>query len=298
MFFGHRVGRYFYVLRDPQKASPLLLGEGLGVRAFLNRYKVLLKLLILIVLLNLPLPARGDIYQWAWVDPTDPTQGKYQTTSPCPGGTGVDALPGANLQSKDLTQAYLIGADLTGGNGKFVTLTNADLSQANLTGASLYQSTLTGANFTDAQIQGVDLEFTTHLGFTLAQLQSTASYKNKNLSGVKLTGFMVLNGWDLSGQNLTGASFAESDMTNAILTDAIVRNTDFTYGSSPAGITPSQLYSTASYKAKDLSGIKLVYNSVQTLKGWDFTDQNLTGAYFNGSWLIKCNFYKSYKCFL
>ena len=32
--------------------------------------------------------ARADIYQWAWVNPSDPSLGKYQSTTLCPGGAG------------------------------------------------------------------------------------------------------------------------------------------------------------------------------------------------------------------
>jgi hypothetical protein len=37
--------------------------------------------------------ARADIYQWAWVNPNDPSQGKYQSTTLCPDGAGVNAGP-------------------------------------------------------------------------------------------------------------------------------------------------------------------------------------------------------------
>ena len=47
--------------------------------------------------------AHGQIYQWAWVDPGDPTQGVMQSTTLCPGGSGVSAVPSANLSSLDLT---------------------------------------------------------------------------------------------------------------------------------------------------------------------------------------------------
>ena len=41
------------------------------------------------------------------------------------------------------------------------------------------------------------------------------------------------------------------------------------------GFTAAQLYSTASYQAHDLAGIRLSNN---ILSGWDFAGQNLTGA--------------------
>jgi hypothetical protein len=57
---------------------------------------------------------QADIYEWAWVNPSDPSQGVYQSSVVCPGGSGVFAVPFANLNSLDLTQAYLIGVNLSG----------------------------------------------------------------------------------------------------------------------------------------------------------------------------------------
>ena len=45
------------------------------------------------------------------------------------------------------------------------------------------------------------------------------------------------------------------------------------------GFTQAQLASTASYQAKDLPGIRLGGND---LTGWDFSEQNLTGAQLGG----------------
>ncbi|MBE3132969.1 MAG: pentapeptide repeat-containing protein, partial [Acidobacteria bacterium] len=87
-------------------------------------------------------PIRGDIYQWAWVDPSDPNQGKIQSTKRCPGGAGVSAAPYAQLANRDLTQAYLIGGNLNYANLYSATLSNADLTNANLTGANFYLTTL------------------------------------------------------------------------------------------------------------------------------------------------------------
>jgi hypothetical protein len=78
-------------------------------------------------------PARADIFQWEYIDPADPARGKQQSTTLAPDGAGVDAVPGANLDSRNLTMAYLMGADLTGASGARTNLTNADLSHANYT---------------------------------------------------------------------------------------------------------------------------------------------------------------------
>jgi len=53
--------------------------------------------------------AQASIYEWEWVDPSDPNQGKRQSSIVCPDGTGVDAVPGADFWSRNLTKAYLIG---------------------------------------------------------------------------------------------------------------------------------------------------------------------------------------------
>ena len=55
---------------------------------------------------------RADIYQWEYVNPVDPSQGRKQSTVLCPDGAGVNAVPNAYMPSRNLTQAYLAGVDL------------------------------------------------------------------------------------------------------------------------------------------------------------------------------------------
>ncbi len=57
--------------------------------------------------------ARADIFQWEYINPADPSQGKQQSTTLVPDGLGVNPVPGANLSLRNLTMADLIGADLT-----------------------------------------------------------------------------------------------------------------------------------------------------------------------------------------
>jgi hypothetical protein len=87
---------------------------------------------------------------------------------------GAD-LSGANLSDANLRDAYLLGADLSGANLSDAYLRGADLSDANLSDADL-----SGANLSDAYLLGADL-----LG---------ADLSDANLSGA-----------DLSGANLRGA---------------------------------------------------------------------------------------------
>src|SRR5208283_5265971 len=61
-------------------------------------------------------PSCADIFEWAYINPSNPSQGVVQSSVVCPGGSGVSAFPSANLSSLDLTQAYLIWANLTSAN--------------------------------------------------------------------------------------------------------------------------------------------------------------------------------------
>jgi hypothetical protein len=89
-----------------------------------------LKIFIAVLLLmSAASQTQADIYEWAWVNPSDPSQGVYQSSVVCPGGNGVSAAPSANLESLDLTQAYLIGANLTNANLDYVILVSARTSR-------------------------------------------------------------------------------------------------------------------------------------------------------------------------
>src|SRR5262245_61674331 len=98
---------------------------------------------------------------------------------------------------------------------------------------------------------------------------------------------------DMSQANLANASFNYSKLTSADFTDAEVRGGSFAwyydYGTDMyvGGISQAQLYSTASYHARDLSGIKLYYNN---LAGWSFASQNLTNANFTSATLTDADF--------
>jgi uncharacterized protein YjbI with pentapeptide repeats len=215
-----------------------------------------------------------------------------------------------DLTSNNLTGWDFSGQDLTGAYFYYSMLTNADLSGANLTYAQLYNSvTLTNANLAGAIVTGAAL-YGTH-SFTREHLYSTASYQQKNLRAIGLSG-IDLAGWDFSGQDLTGASLTGSRLTNANLSGANLTNARM--GSSPYGevadttltnanlagaivaganlyntpsFTREHLYSTASYQQRNLRRIRLGYNN---LTGWDFSGQDLTGASFISSRLTNTNF--------
>ena len=102
-----------------------------------------------IALMLLASAANADIFQWEYISPADPSQGKRQSATLAPSGAGVMPGQGVFLSTFNLTMAYLIGADLRNANTVETNFTAADLSGADLTGA---QSELTG--FTNAQSFG------------------------------------------------------------------------------------------------------------------------------------------------
>jgi uncharacterized protein YjbI with pentapeptide repeats len=211
--------------------------------------------LAMMIALFAPVPlARADIFQWEYINPANPSQGKQKSTTLAPDGAGVNALPGANLSYRDLTTAYLIGADLTSAYGEVVILTNAELSLANLTNANFtayfddngaYYTDLTGANLTQANL--------TNGNFALAKL----------------------SGANFSQANLINANFQDAVFTGTNLTGAEVRGANFIRFNFDFGLTAAQLYSTGSYQAYNLTGIVLAGNN---LAGVNLAGQNLTNA--------------------
>jgi autotransporter-associated beta strand protein len=231
--------------------------------------------------------ARANINEW-----TLSGGSVVKSNTPCPGGVGVNAVPGASLSSLDLTKAYLISANLTGANISSAilitaiasngTLTNANLNDANFSSGTLTNAILTGATVVNTNFSSSNL--------TKSQLYSTASYQAMNLGGISLA-YNNLNAWNFAGQNLTNSllrnanltsgTFAGANLTSADLSDGTLTNANFA-GAVVTGafftftnLTAAQLYSTASYQARNLQGISLNQND---LTNWNLAGQNLTNA--------------------
>ncbi len=189
----------------------------------------------------------------------------------------------AGLRNADFTGAVITNADFGKSKGltKEQLYSTASYKNKDLTGIGLSSLNITGWDFSGQNITNAD--FSGSDGFTKEQLYSTASYKNKNLAGIDFSDNDV-SGWDFSGQNLSSARLG-STLTNADFTDAIITNANFS-SKTRAGFTKEQLYSTASYKNKNLSGIKLGGNF---MNDWDFSNQNLQNAFFEFSSLINAN---------
>jgi uncharacterized protein YjbI with pentapeptide repeats len=205
-------------------------------------------------------------------------------------------LTGAAFSGSTLTDANLAGAYLANAYFDGATLTNTNLAGAYLTNAHLDRATLTdtnlaGANFAGAIVTGAS--FLRSRGFAKEQLYSMASYQQRDLRGIGLSGHN-LTGWDFSWQDLSGADLGDSTLTNANLAGANLTNAALSGALTNANLagaivtgarfgthfTKEQLYSTASYQQRDLNSINLSKND---LTGWDFSGQDLTGADLAGA---------------
>ena len=193
-------------------------------------------------------------------------------------------------------------------------LTNADFSYSLITGAN-YSNVFRPVILTDAIIEGADFSnLQTYeayaglkYGITSSQLYSTASYKNKNLTGIKF-GDNYMVGFDFTGQNMTNVSFWGAELNNADFTNANLTNVDFRFsdisnanfdnaiieGAYLSDIRTNQLYSTASYKEKNLKGVTFsAYSYGGWLAGADFAGQNLMNADFTDQNLNNTDFTKA-----
>ncbi|MBA3484328.1 MAG: pentapeptide repeat-containing protein [Pirellulales bacterium] len=202
------------------------------------------------------LVARADIFQWEYINPADPGQGKQQSATLAPDGAGVNAAPGAILWTRNLTMAYLIGADLTGAYAYSANLADAELSQANLTNAQLGAYVLADGTGWDGAFLG---------GANLTQA---------NLTNADFSGYYAYNA-DAPDPVNNSIYYSGASLLDANLTGAEVRGANF-YGSL---ITLAQLYSTGSYQTHDLTGIRLPGHN---LAGANLAGQNLTDADFSG----------------
>jgi uncharacterized protein YjbI with pentapeptide repeats len=249
--------------------------------------------------------SRADVFRW--------DNGQL-----IPGTEGITPGPGVQLDHHELAYADLNYQNLTGSRFDFSNLSYASLRQSTLTNANLSGAVVNWANFNNAigftkeqlystasyqakNLTGIGLTISDLSGwdfsgqvvtgaalnshsFTKEQLYSTASYQAKNLTGIVL-GYIDLSGWDFHGQNLANAALYDSTLTNADLSGAVVTGARF-WNTTSRGFTKEQLYSTASYQAKNLAGIGLAGND---LSGWDFHGQNLANARLNNSTFTNAN---------
>ena len=282
--------RAFLLSPVPEPASCALLCLGMLLLSLRkSRHRRSLAQAMLALCATMP-TTHADIYQWEYVNPASTSEGKRESANLTPDGAGANAVSGAMLFGRNLTKAYLIGAELGGywveggefSPGYYVlsNLSGANLTEADLTNANISLSDLYGTNFTNAEVRGA--QFGPGYAFTATQLASTASYKTHDLTGIGLS-YYNLSGWNLAGQNLVDANFRYATLTGVNFANAVVRGAAFGrngFLGEGTGITAAQLATTASYQAHDLVGINLNENN---LSGANLADQNLTDADFYGA---------------
>lgn len=158
-------------------------------------------------------------------------------------------------------------------------LKNINFKDADLRGSVITRADVSGADFTDAIINDVWMD---NSNFTSQQLESTKSYKQKDLSGVTMRYLdnISFEGKDLSGFDFSGARFDRVNFRNAILEDAIINDVYFYAGSADKDITLAQVMQTKSYKDKDLSGA--TFNDT-VFENADFSGFNLQETSFGSS---------------
>lgn len=190
-------------------------------------------------------------------------------------GTGYDA----NASSVSFANARVAGASFKGAilayahaytSKSAVDFSNMDLSGCDFTGATLSAEYRSGESF----------------GTSVSVKMNDTTLKNAKFDNAVLAASSK-SGVDFSNSDLTGASFKNAKIKYDVisLTNAIIKDVDFS-NIDGNGLTTSQLSQTASYKNKDLSGIK--FNGLD-LTNWILRGQNLQNTSFNGANLTGVN---------
>jgi uncharacterized protein YjbI with pentapeptide repeats len=173
--------------------------------------------------------------------------------------------------------------DLRGVELSYNNLTEWNFAGQNLTGGRFTQSQLTNADFAGALVSGTWFSGATTLGFTAAQLYSTASYQAGNMIDMNLAGNDLTN-WNFAGQDLTNVPLQGSSLGGTNFSNAIINGVDFEFSN---GFSAEQLYSTASYQQGDLRG---VHFANLHLTDWNLAQQDLRNANFFATKLMGTDF--------
>ena len=152
------------------------------------------------------------VYEWEYIDPSNPGLGKQQSSTLCPDGYFLEEV-NFTAPSRNLTKAYLHGANLRQASLYSTNLTDADISQADMSNATLTSANLTGADLSQSNLSQTYLSNANLTGVNLHQANLSSAYLDSaNLSGA-----------NLSQANLASANLSLATLTNADLTGADVR---------------------------------------------------------------------------
>ena len=227
------------------------------------------------LILSLPLLAAENSYDGQNVSDRD-FSGTPHANSSWIGCTAINTVFSNSRNPTDYTNSNFASANLTNASFIDATLSGANFTNANLNYVSFVDALLDDADFTNSIITNTNMGKVVVRGFTKEQLYSTASYKNRDLTGIILAN-NNLKDWNFSGQNLSGTRFNLADLTGVDFTNSIITSAYIGYSDN---FTKEQLYSTASYKNKDLTGVQ--FDDLK-MNGWNFAGQNLTNVSFIGT---------------
>ncbi|MFO0911949.1 MAG: pentapeptide repeat-containing protein [Pirellulales bacterium] len=102
----------------------------------------------------------------------------------------------------------------------------------------------------------------------------SARFVNASLVAAELARTTLVNA-DFTKADLTGAVFVDATLTDAVFEGALIKGLQL-YDGTSNGFTQDQLYSTASYKYKDLRNIRFDRND---FTNWNFSGQNLAKSF-------------------
>lgn len=142
---------------------------------------------------------------------------------------------------------------------------NADLAFASLTGIDFRKAQMEGANLDGAQMEGADL--------SLAQMEQ-ADLTGAQMEGANLSGAQMV-GADLDGAQLGGADLTAANMEAALFREALLEGADFRN----ANLT-SAVLARARMDRVDLRGVRL---DDALLTGAQMENSNLRGATMLGA---------------
>ena len=214
------------------------------------------KVTIFIFILLISVSTNAQIYSW-------------QTGEIIPGTENI--IPGPQMDLSNWTNATgksLSYANFSGGlNLSYSYFDDSKLDYALFSNGNLKSSSFTNSNLVNAVMENANL---TRSDFLLSNL-TNANLNSANLAKVKFWK-AELNGTNLTNANLSDSFIIDSNLISANFENATINGT---YFSGVQNFTKEQLYSTASYKANDLSYLNIEDINISD---WNFEGQNLTNS--------------------
>ena len=203
---------------------------------------------------------------------------RWDNSASIPGTQNITLAPHVNLSNWN-TSSHSLQFALFNTNISSANFHNSDLRNAKFAAGA----NVTNVNFTDANILGARFDLLSSDGFTHAQLASSASYQDQNLTRIRLVGDELAT-WDFSDQNLTAVNFSAADLANADLSNATISGAIF---NAATGLSFFQFRSTASFAQHNLANTHL---NRQNLSGWNLSHQNLANSTLLGANLTNAFF--------